>query len=151
MAWNPAVKSDCSNLVAGDAYCVNGDTSPSSSSPSTRSAVPTRASASASLPLRFNHRTTKSCLKWYVVQSGNICYYIDNANGISFTQFRAWNTGVDAGCSNIIPGVAYFVSSAAVTKAKTGEIEVEPVWKEMLPPKFPGVDRAFDEIVTEEE
>jgi hypothetical protein len=95
--------------------------------------------------------TTKSCLKWYVVQSGNICYYIDNANGISFTQFRAWNTGIDAGCSNIIPGVAYFVSSAAVTKAKTGEIEVEPVWKEMLPPKFPGVDRAFDEIVTEEE
>jgi hypothetical protein len=34
-----------------------------------------------------------------------------------------------------------------VAKAKGNEVEAKPVWKGMLPPKFPGIDRVLGDTV----
>ncbi|KAE7996963.1 hypothetical protein FH972_001639 [Carpinus fangiana] len=55
--------------------------------------------------------TTSHCCKWYTVKSGDTCYAIDQANGITLAQFRSWNSYVNADCTNIFPNYAYCVSS----------------------------------------
>ncbi|KAK8116045.1 LysM domain protein [Apiospora sp. TS-2023a] len=41
------------------------------------------------------------CKKFHKVQPGDSCYSIEQAAGISFQQFRQWNTQTNAQCSNL--------------------------------------------------
>lgn len=47
------------------------------------------------------------CKAFYQVKSGDSCYTINTATGITLAQFRTWNTLIDAGCSNL--WVGYYV------------------------------------------
>lgn len=42
-----------------------------------------------------------NCKKYYKVASGNTCETIQAAKGITLAQIRAWNTMVNAGCTNL--------------------------------------------------
>jgi LysM repeat protein len=46
---------------------------------------------------------TSNCNKFYLVQSGNGCYDIATANGISLSDFVAWNPDVKSDCSGLFP------------------------------------------------
>ncbi|KAL2014485.1 hypothetical protein VTN00DRAFT_2010 [Thermoascus crustaceus] len=48
-----------------------------------------------------------NCNKYYKVQSGQGCWDIEHANGITTDQFFAWNTGIKTDCSNLFSG--YYV------------------------------------------
>lgn len=45
--------------------------------------------------------TIDSCKTYHLVQSGNTCFSIYTALGITFEQFRVWNTGINDNCSNL--------------------------------------------------
>ncbi|KAL2802066.1 hypothetical protein BJX63DRAFT_426345 [Aspergillus granulosus] len=47
------------------------------------------------------------CSKYHKVQSGEGCWAIDSAYGITLDQFRKWNLTIDASCSNL--WVDYYV------------------------------------------
>lgn len=48
-----------------------------------------------------------NCKSFHKVQSGDSCYTIDQAAGITLDQFLLWNPTVNAGCSNLWLG--YYV------------------------------------------
>jgi hypothetical protein len=83
----------CDNLWLGYYVCVGvpGTTpSPSSSGPSPQ------------MP-----GVIGSCKSFYQVQSGDGCWAIEQAKGISSADFLAWNSYVDASCDNLWLG--YYV------------------------------------------
>ncbi|KAK4221168.1 hypothetical protein QBC38DRAFT_492576 [Podospora fimiseda] len=41
------------------------------------------------------------CKKWYKVKSGDSCWTVEQAYGITFSQLRSWNTQLDAQCYNL--------------------------------------------------
>ncbi|EDP47822.1 conserved hypothetical protein [Aspergillus fumigatus A1163] len=45
--------------------------------------------------------------KFYQVKSGDSCWSIENAAGITLAQFRSWNTQIDESCTNL--WVDYYV------------------------------------------
>lgn len=47
------------------------------------------------------------CKKFYKVQSGDSCWTISSAAGVTVDQFLTWNTAVDSNCSNLWLG--YYV------------------------------------------
>lgn len=96
-AWNPSVNSACSNLWLDYYVCVHVPTTTTTSSPPDPTSTPE--------PLMPG--IVKNCKKFYKVKSGDSCYSIDTAAGITFAQFREWNTKVDAGCTNL--WVDYYV------------------------------------------
>ncbi|KAJ6012436.1 hypothetical protein N7522_002791 [Penicillium canescens] len=48
-----------------------------------------------------------NCKAYHLIKDGDSCYTIDTAAKITLAQFRAWNTRVDATCSNLWLG--YYV------------------------------------------
>ncbi|KAH6558836.1 hypothetical protein KP509_1Z043100 [Ceratopteris richardii] len=79
-SWNPGI--NCNNLQIGQVVCVSQLTS-SSSPPS------------------------GSCTT-YTVKSGDTCYAISQANGISLSNFQRWNSGIN--CNNLQIGKVVCVS-----------------------------------------
>lgn len=51
------------------------------------------------------------CQKYYTVQSGDYCDDVATDLGITFSQLRQWNSGLDAECSNLWLGYQYCVSA----------------------------------------
>ncbi|KAH7415918.1 hypothetical protein KP509_14G066400 [Ceratopteris richardii] len=78
-SWNPGI--DCNDLQIGQVVCIS---QPTSSSP-----------------------TSGSCTT-YTVQSGDTCYAISQANGISLSDFESWNPGID--CNNLQIGQVVCIS-----------------------------------------
>jgi LysM repeat protein len=83
-AWNPAVGTSCQSLFAGYYVCV-GLAPPS----------PTQAGIAS------------NCNKYYLVQSGDGCYNIAAANGITLANFYSWNPAVGSSCQTLYAG--YYV------------------------------------------
>ncbi|KAH6558831.1 hypothetical protein KP509_1Z042700 [Ceratopteris richardii] len=77
---NPGI--NCNNLQIGQVVCVS---------------QPTRSSSPPS-----GSSTT------YIVKSGNTCYAISQANGISLSNFHSWNSGIN--CKNLQIGQVVCVS-----------------------------------------
>ncbi|KAI0203376.1 hypothetical protein F4808DRAFT_458140 [Astrocystis sublimbata] len=130
--WNNFM--DSKNLIVGEVVCVGQaswgcvyssvgvippstttstsiGTSTTTSSTMTTSTTPTSTFIPAPAPTVTG--TTGKCYKWYVVKSGDGCWNIDQAYGITLDYFRTLNTYVDEACSNIWPGYAYCVSGIA--------------------------------------
>lgn len=101
-SWNPAINSGCTNLVAGDYYCV----AVTSASPSTTTTTTTTKATTTAVvtPSPTQVGIVANCNKFYDVVSGDSCASIEAKYGISDAQFRAWNTGVDSGCTNVWAG-----------------------------------------------
>jgi LysM repeat protein len=99
--WNPAVKSDCSQLYAGYYYCVAVPGTPTAR---TTSATP---SPTTHGPQPQQSGIVSNCNKYYKVVSGDSCYNIEQSYHISSNQFFSWNKGLKTDCSNLFAG--YYV------------------------------------------
>ncbi|CAK7233700.1 hypothetical protein SCUCBS95973_008686 [Sporothrix curviconia] len=93
LAWNTGVNADCTNILVGYYVCIAGGTNPVSTVPS---------------PLQPG--TLDTCSQYYLIASGDQCSTIESNAGITSAQFLAWNTGVNADCTNI--DVGYYVCIA---------------------------------------
>ncbi|KAL4897793.1 hypothetical protein BDV59DRAFT_208451 [Aspergillus ambiguus] len=87
-SWNPTIDDTCSNLWLDYYVCVH---------------VP----GAATGPQPQMPGIVSNCKQFYKVKSGDSCYTINTAAGITLAQFRKWNTQIDAGCSNL--WVGYYV------------------------------------------
>ncbi|CAK7219745.1 hypothetical protein SBRCBS47491_003954 [Sporothrix bragantina] len=93
LAWNTGVNADCTNIQVGYYVCIAGGTNAVSSTPS---------------PLQPG--TLSTCSQYHLIVSGDQCGTIESNAGITSAQFLAWNTGVNADCTNI--EVGYYVCIA---------------------------------------
>ncbi|CAG8216585.1 unnamed protein product [Penicillium nalgiovense] len=101
-AWNPSIDSKCSNLWLDYYVCVHvpaATTTPSTPQPTSTGPEP-------QMP-----GIVGTCKTYYKVKSGDSCYSINLAAGITLAQFRSWNTQVDATCTNL--WVDYYVCTTA--------------------------------------
>ncbi|KAF8908651.1 hypothetical protein CPB84DRAFT_1767170 [Gymnopilus junonius] len=100
-ALNPEVKSDCTNLGLGEAYCVKaiGQTSGGNGTQ-----VP---------PNVVSGTDTQNCTRYDTVISGDSCPIFEARNNITDALFRALNPEINTGCTNIELGGAYCVDPPA--------------------------------------
>ncbi|OCL13420.1 carbohydrate-binding module family 50 protein [Glonium stellatum] len=98
-AWNPAVGNSCATLFVGYYYCVAIP-----GTPTTRSATPNPTSSG---PQPEQSGIVSSCNKYYLAKSGDSCSTIEKSQGITATNFFAWNKGIKSDCSNLFLG--YYV------------------------------------------
>lgn len=100
---NPAINFACSNLVIGQALCIQ--------------ATPTSTTTSSSTA------TPSGCSKTYTVKSGDTCSSIEAANSISDSLLHSLNPSVNAACSNLAIGqILCIQSSLASTTTATATI-----------------------------
>lgn len=91
-AWSPDLKADCTNLLLGEAYCVQGPSLPPTGSTTARS-KPSSSAAGQKVCVQYNAPAT--C---YRVAQGDTCSKIWGSFVLSEVQFRALNSWVDAAC-----------------------------------------------------
>lgn len=124
--WNPELNSDCSNLIAGEAYCVYAEltngagvttaTNTITSTPTSTSAVSrtsTTSTATASVPPVPSNAApgaVSPCYKWHTVVSGEYCFLICQNEGCTVAQLEQWNPSLGSNCVAQI-GVGYCVSA----------------------------------------
>ncbi|KAL8833430.1 MAG: hypothetical protein Q9170_004273 [Blastenia crenularia] len=106
--WNPAVKSDCSQLYLDYYYCIaipgTPTTHSTTSTTKTTSKTPT---PTPNGPQPQQPGIVSNCNKYYLVKSGDSCYTIEQAQAVTAANFQKWNTGIKADCSNLFVG--YYV------------------------------------------
>ncbi|KAK0670018.1 carbohydrate-binding module family 50 protein [Cercophora samala] len=117
--YNPAVKSDCSGLWPGMAYCIRApgyDEDDSSTSASGTMTATTTSTSSASPGGPTHTGQPANCNKWHVVVSGDTCETVPTKYGITNAQFLSWNPAVSSDCtSNFWIGQAYCVGTTSST------------------------------------
>ncbi|KAL4982032.1 hypothetical protein BDW68DRAFT_171469 [Aspergillus falconensis] len=86
MRWNPAVGSNCNNLLPGYYYCV---------------------ATELHQPMPGIIGT---CRRYYQVKEGDSCWSIQQQYGITVAQFNRWNPMVGSSCASL--WVRYFVCVA---------------------------------------
>lgn len=114
---NPGVA--CPNLEAGKSYCVVGehirDVTPTTSTASQPQGTTTSASTTTQTSTSSGSTTTSAtpsiyptmpgiapnCDRFYKVKSGDTCESVASSNGITIDQLRAWNTEINADCTNL--------------------------------------------------
>ncbi|KAM5430480.1 hypothetical protein McanMca71_007204 [Microsporum canis] len=108
VAWNPAVKSDCSGMWAGYYYCV--------AIPGTPTAKPTMTTTTSSKtptptgPSPTQDGIVANCKAYYKAVSGDNCAVIASRYGtFTLEQFIEWNPAVKPDCSAIWIGYYYCV------------------------------------------
>jgi LysM repeat protein len=101
-AWNSGVNAGCTNIDVGYYLCIAGGGGVVSSVPS---------------PLQPG--TESTCTQYHLVVSGDSCSAIESAAGISAAQFAAWNSGVNAGCTNIQVGYYLCIAGGSGTVSST--------------------------------
>ena len=109
--WNPAVKDDCLKLFLGFYYCIAV-----SGTPSTRTSASTRVvgtpKPTSKGPKPQQPEIVAKCSKYHLVEKGESCYSIEQAEKISAKNFQRWNTGVKRDCSNLLFGLYVCVGVA---------------------------------------
>ncbi|KAL5342188.1 hypothetical protein BJX70DRAFT_337961 [Aspergillus crustosus] len=108
---NPAINTDCSNLVPGLYYCVSPTVDWNQTTTTTQGSTYTPA------PAPTPSGTTPQCYEWYVVHTGDTCNRIGSIYGISLQDLRIWNPSLKEDCSNLRPGVAYCIHGELPTAA----------------------------------
>ncbi|KAH7120729.1 hypothetical protein EDB81DRAFT_914530 [Dactylonectria macrodidyma] len=98
-AWNPAVGSTCASLFLGDYVCIGviGSVAPTKTTTGNGITTPT--------PIQTGMVT--DCDKFHLVVSGDGCYDIAAAAGISLNDFYDWNPAVGTSCATLFLG--YYV------------------------------------------
>ncbi|KAL4879072.1 hypothetical protein BJY04DRAFT_220438 [Aspergillus karnatakaensis] len=95
-AWNSDINSDCTNLWLDYYVCVHV---PGVSTTITQAPAPQPTTPNAPTP-QFPGIVTY-CKSFHLVKAGEGCWFIYTNAGITFEQFRAWNTQVNEQCSNL--------------------------------------------------
>lgn len=109
LAMNPQVNEACTNLWLDTAYyvaAVNGTASTTSTTTAITSSKPTTTpptttvpamttTSFANAPAPTQSGAASECSEWYVAQSGDGCWAIQQTYGITVEQFQAWNPIID--------------------------------------------------------
>lgn len=95
-SWNPAVKNDCTGLLAGVYVCVSRGTSPSR--PTSTTTTPANGIAT---PTPTQAGMISYCSTFYKVKSGDGCWQIAHDNKIDLNDFYAWNPAVGNDCRGL--------------------------------------------------
>ncbi|KAI0014566.1 carbohydrate-binding module family 50 protein [Xylariomycetidae sp. FL0641] len=95
--WNPQVDMNCTNLYPGEVVCV-GD----------GAYYPKPA-----CPAPVDQGVVANCASCYVVQDGDSCPSITEANDVSMQQLLLWNPSLNAACTNLALGYNYCVAVEA--------------------------------------
>ncbi|GJJ07067.1 hypothetical protein Clacol_001266 [Clathrus columnatus] len=104
LSLNPGLNAQCTNLIAGAAYCILSIFSPGNSTSST--APPTNVASGT---------ITEGCTEYYTVVEGDSCPAIESKFNISDTLFHMMNPEINSACSNILIGEAYCVQTSNST------------------------------------
>ncbi|KAJ5782877.1 hypothetical protein N7457_004651 [Penicillium paradoxum] len=135
--WNPAVGTDCTNLIAGDYVCikilgygisVSVVPTPSPTSFTSSSAVVTATTSTTSIgngittPSPIQTGMVATCDKFYLVVSGDTCSAIAQNENIPLADFYAWNPAVGSSCASLGLGdyVCVGILGATATPTPTG-------------------------------
>ncbi|KAK2611937.1 hypothetical protein QQS21_002043 [Conoideocrella luteorostrata] len=105
--WNPSPKDkndDCF-VTAQYSYCVLKEDDMNATNPTSTTGTPTGTTP----PAETQPGAIKDCKKWHVVQSGDGCYDLAQANHISLNDFYKWNPGVGSNCEHLWLGYAVCV------------------------------------------
>jgi hypothetical protein len=91
--------SGCTNLFLDYYYCVSVPGATTTPPPTKTTATTTITSAGNGVSTPTPHQTgmTTNCNRFAKVMSGDTCDSLTSKAGISFNQFRSWNTAVNAG------------------------------------------------------
>ncbi|KAL9599870.1 MAG: hypothetical protein Q9219_003564 [cf. Caloplaca sp. 3 TL-2023] len=101
--YNPSVKSDCSSLVIGTAYCVeenygNGPVPPETTSSTSKTTSKTSSTATSPAPTGpspVQSGITTECKQYYKVQDGDTCAgIVDKYHTSTLQNFYSWNPAV---------------------------------------------------------
>ncbi|KAI1131229.1 LysM domain protein [Nemania abortiva] len=130
LSWNPSAGQlgvGC-NLIQGLYYCVEVNYTPLTTL-TTSATIPTsttRATSTTTVP--GNGISTPSpvqtgiatnCNKFYLVANGDGCYDIAAAQGITLTDFYAWNPAVGNTCATLLAGYYVCVGVTGSTATTT--------------------------------
>ncbi|KAI4213784.1 MAG: hypothetical protein LQ349_009258 [Xanthoria aureola] len=125
-AWNPAVKSDCSQLYLDYYYCIAVPGTPTMRS--TTSTTKTTSTASSG-PSPTQTGIISSCTKYYKTVSGDTCQVLSDRYGtFSVAQFVTWNPAVKPDCSLLFLGYYYCIAipGSPTTRATTSTTKPSP-------------------------
>ncbi|KAJ1323118.1 peptidoglycan DL-endopeptidase LytF [Microdochium nivale] len=102
-SWNPEVNDKCTNLWLDYYVCVHvtGAATTTAKPPTTTTQNPPGGQPTNSGPQPQMPGIVSNCKKYHLVKEGEGCWAIYTNAGISFDQFRAYNTQIDAQCSNM--------------------------------------------------
>ncbi|TQW00805.1 LysM domain-containing protein [Cordyceps javanica] len=121
VAWNPAVKDDCSGIEIGYSYCVDVNNGGTITSPPTSTLPPA--------PSPTLDGIAKDCDKFHLIVKGDTCDSVTQKYGISMDQFTAWNKAVDKDCGGF--WAAYYccvhVAGAGTSSPGTPTTTSDPV------------------------
>ncbi|KAA8628704.1 hypothetical protein SMACR_09586 [Sordaria macrospora] len=115
--WNTEINAECSNLWLDYYVCVHvpGAAAPTTSTKTTSTTAAPAPTNSPQMP-----GLAANCDGFYKVASGDSCDTIASKNSITTTQFKSWNTEINAECSNL--WLSYYVCvhvPGAVTQKPT--------------------------------
>ncbi|KAK1241792.1 hypothetical protein MKX07_007615 [Trichoderma sp. CBMAI-0711] len=109
IAWNPAVNSGCTNIIAGYYYCVSVPGATKVTSTTSTKSTPTNG---ITTPTPIQTGMTTSCNKFYLVQSGDSCAAIATKYNVPLATFYSWNPAVGSSCATLDLG--YYVCVGAI-------------------------------------
>ncbi|CRG89537.1 LysM domain protein [Talaromyces islandicus] len=115
--WNPAVKSDCSNLLAGYYVCIGVFAGTSTATSTINTPVPTTTKTPAPAPSPTQTGIASNCNHYYKVVSGDTCVSVSESNNITLAHFYDWNPAVGSSCQTLLAG--YYVCVGVSGEQKT--------------------------------
>lgn len=94
LKWNPAVGTDCTKLLAGDAYCVGVSASTSGTGTATKTATTTKKTSTTKKPTSTSIKPpgptqtgiTKNCNKYAIAKAGATCTSFAKNHDITLKQ-----------------------------------------------------------------
>ncbi|KAI5236027.1 hypothetical protein E4T42_09561 [Aureobasidium subglaciale] len=99
-------------FVSSSSYKASSSVKPSSQSAASSVKASSSGCATVAAPASTQTGIVSGCTKWYTAKSGDYCYAIASANGISTDTFMSWNPAVNApSCDSIWVGYAYCVAA----------------------------------------
>jgi LysM repeat protein len=106
---NPSVGSSC-KLNQGQSYCVERNYGvPPPPTSTTTTPGPTSTGNGVHTPTPTQPGIASNYNKFYQTKSGDGCAAIASANGISLSDFYAWNTGVGSNCETLWADTYYCI------------------------------------------
>ncbi|KAB8067108.1 hypothetical protein BDV29DRAFT_186741 [Aspergillus leporis] len=114
-SWNSEINNSCSNLWLDYYICVHVPGATTTAPGTPEPTADPGSGPSPQLPGIINN-----CDGFFKVSSGDTCDSITKAHGISTTQFKSWNTGINDNCSNLWLGYYVCVHVPGATTTSPG-------------------------------
>jgi len=115
VSYNPAINKFCTNLASDTNICVgpSGPQFTPTTIPGVVATFDNYVTATVPPPGPVPFGTTKNCGRYYQINPGDNCQQISLNNTITVQDFKEINPSVNAGCTNLTPGLYYCVRPTA--------------------------------------